>query len=335
MGFSSLISGIFGGIIGFFVGGGPVGAAKGFAIGFGMSVAMNALAPDMPSPGQPQTAELAFPTTQEGANIPDILGTTKLSGNIFQYFGNRYVEVKEDSGGGGCGGGGGGGDVVTGYKYYLSWSMGICLGPVDTLYAIYAGDILVWSGELNRPDSGGLETFVVGISGDKAGTMFEIPASEEDSPLVGTVYFYFGTTDQAINTTMQGEISNTPAYRGLCYAFFDDCYIGDYNRLPPVKFIIGKFPQLTFNENEIINTYDYNPAHALWYIMTNDLMAGLPEEYVDETTFSDVADTLLAEERGISILFDRQQTMLSYVETILNHVSGMMRYGCSGDLADE
>lgn len=331
MSIQNLISGVIGATLGFFMGGGPIGALKGFAIAFSMSLAMDALAPDMPSPGQPQTAELAFPTTQEGANIPDILGTTKLSGNIFQYFGNRYVEVKEDSGGKG----GGGGDVTTGYKYYLSWAMGICLGPSDYLYAVYAGDDLVWSGELEKPASGGLEILNLGMTSKENPFGGVMVVEDEDAPIIGNMYFYFGTDDQEINTIMQGEISNTPAYRGLCYAFFDDCYIGDYNRLPPVKFIIGKFPQLTFNENEIINTYDYNPAHAMWYIMTNDLMAALPEEYVDGITFSDVADILLDEERGISILFDRQQTMLSYIETILNHVSGMMRYGCSGDLADE
>ena len=325
MSFGNFVSGVFGGIVGFFVGG-PVGAAWGFGIGFGMSVAMDALAPDMPSPGQPQTAELAFPSAKEGLNIPDILGTTKLSGNIFQYFGSRVVEIKEEGGGKGVGGD----EYTTGYHYYLSWAMGICLGSVDYLYAVYAGDDLIWTGELVRPTSGGLEIVPLGDEVTKAEEIIGGSAGG-----IGNMYFYFGTDDQTANSKMVGNISNTPPYRHLCYAFFDDNYIGNYNRLPAIKFIVGKFPQLTFNANEVIDTYDYNPAHAIWYIMTNELMANLPEEFMDEITFSDVADTLLSETRGISILFDRQQTALAYLENIMNHIGAIMRYACDGDLSDE
>jgi len=450
MSFSTIFSGISYGIIGFMVGG-PMGAAAGFAIGIGVGLLMDALAPDAPSPGQPQTAELAFPTATEGLNIPDVLGTTKLSGNIFQYFGNRTVEITEEQEGGK--GHGGGDDVVTGYEYYLSWAMGICLGPVDYLYAIYAGDDVCWSGNLARPASGGLEIITLAISeyeeseedksysrslpydslvsegdyGDYyqytfisqtfSGTnenpfaafdeypertfefarlnlyistpyfpeennyyspgyvtyishtwdpnthLFKIivdnpiqydldsgeafshfvlvmygtvtVATTDEEITMGTAYFYFGTDDHAINSKMQGDIANTPAYRHLCYIFFDDNFIGNFNRVPAMKFIVGKFPQLDFNANETIDTYDYNPAHAIWYIQTNHWMAQLPEEYMDATTFSDVADTLLAEGRGISILFDRQQTALAYMETILDHIGGVMRYSATGDLSEE
>lgn len=446
MSFGNIFSGIGYAIVGFAIGG-WAGAAYGFAIGFGMSLLMDALAPDMPSPGQPQTAELAFPTATEGLNIPDVLGTSKMSGNIFQYFGNRVVEITEEQEGGK--GGGGSQEVTTGYEYYLSWAMGICLGPVDYLYTIFAGDDVVWSGNLARPDSGGLETITltiteyeesevdksysesisygnlssegyygayyqysftglssnpfsafddnpttrtlndallflyingalpgqvgeysyVGFSSyishtwDSATGLFRIildnpisytlQAGETfshfllvmngtvtistvtDERTMGTAYFYFGTDDHAINTKMQGDIANTPAYRHLCYIFFDDNYIGPYNRVAAMKFVIGKFPQLDFNANNVIGVYDYNPAHAIWYIQTNDWMAQLPEEYMDAVTFSAVADTLYSEGRGISILFDRQQTALAYIENILNHVGGVMRYSATGDLSEE
>ena len=333
MSFSNFMSGVVGAIYGF-IRGGLYGAAIGFVIGFGLSLAADAMAPDMPSPGQPQTSKLNFPSADEGINIPDVLGTTKLTGNFFQYFGNRTVEVKEETGGKG----GGGEEVVTGYKYYLSFAMGICLGPVDYLYAVYSGDELIWSGALQRPASG-LEIVPLGDPlpfklGD-AIVATTVGVSSTPATEIGNMYFYYGTDNQAINSKMAGDISNTPPYRGLCYAFFDDIYIGGYNRVPALKFVIGKFPQLSFNENEVIYTYDYNPAQAIWYVMTNDLMANLPEEFMDEVTFSDVADTLLAEERGVSILFDRQQTSLAYIETILNHVGGLVTYGCDSDLADE
>ena len=334
MSFSNFLSGLAGAFYGFLQGG-PPGAAVGFIIGFGMSVAADALAPDMPSPGQPQTSKLNFPSADEGINIPDVLGTTKLSGNFFQYFGNRKVEVKEETGGKG----GGGEEVVTGYKYFLSFAMGICLGPVDYLYAVYVGDDLLWSGALERP-AGGLEIVplgddipVKGVLGAAIQAVAMDAVTSSTNP--GNMYFYFGTDNQPTNSKMAGNIPNTPPYRGLCFAFFDDNYIGGYNRVPSIRFIVGKFPQLAFNENETIDDYDYNPSHAIWYIMTHDLMANLPEEFMDEITFSGVADVLLTEERGVSILFDRQQTSLAYIETILNHVGGIMQYGCDSNLADE
>jgi len=451
---SAIFSGITYGIIGF-LWGGPWGAVAGFAIGMGIGLLMDALAPDVPSPGQPQLAELAFPSAVEGLNIPDVLGTTKLSGNIFHYFGNRTVELTQEVEGGK--GTGGGEDVVTGYEYYLSWAMGICLGPIDKLHAVYAGDEVVWSGNLSRPISGDYE--IISLTGGdltyqdvdrvwhqslpysslvsqgphgssyryifsglytgrmettsvlanpfgmvddfssrtinsstlslyvtnsdtnitrSIGTVNYVnriwdPVSQlctviVDNPLLytlepneyydyfyihidgtetiawvepgdernmGNAYFYFGTSNQTINTKMQGDIANTPAYRYLCYVFFDDNFIGNFNRAPAMKFIVSKFPQLGFNENEIINTYDYNPAHAIWYIQTNHWMAQLPEEYMDEVTFSEVADTLYSEGRGISILFDKQQTALAYMETILDHVGGVMRYSATGDLSEE
>ena len=457
MSFGNFLSAIGYGIMGFLYGG-PVGAYIGFVVGFGISLAMDALAPDMPSPGQPNLSELSLPTADEGLNIPDILGTTKLSGNIFQYFGSNTVEVTEQMETGGKGGRGDTQTVVTGYKYYLSWAMGICLGPVDTLFSIYFGDILVYSGDLARPDNGlsiidltsatdpptydtrtGTRTtytrtldialasrgYIAGgyqyvlWSDDDATVgfvdkllqdsytdytvtaymyrtfpqdggvrtspgkhvfswtfdpvtkknyivvadpfddlwlgwppdydqdkvqftiMFEVDYEETyeipsaAGPSSGTMYFYYGTDNQPVNAKMQVNIANTPPYRGLCYAFFDNVCIGNYNRMPAIKFVIGKFPEHSFNNQHRIGDFDYNPAHAIWYVKSDSRMAGLPEEYLDSISFNAAANILSTEGRGIGILFDRQQTAMAYITTILEHANAILRYSSSGDLKDE
>ena len=446
MSLGNFLSAIGYGIMGFMYGG-PWGAAVGFVVGFGISLAMDALAPDMPSPGQPNLSELSLPTADEGLNIPDILGTTKLSGNTFQYFGNNTVEVTEEVETGGKGGGDSE-TVTTGYKYYLSWAMGICLGPVDTLFSVYAGDSLVYEGDLPRPDSGvsvvtlsaldveygtrsgsvvgwtpaldtglvsegwtlggyqyvltdeivgglirlsfttstvtaylhytdpsdgvvytspgkplldytldsiaGTETWLVATPFD--GFMSWPPSNPVDrknykmSVIVnyteeyaipqagsdmGTMYFYYGNDSQPVNTKMQANIPNTPPYRGLCYAFFDNVYIGQYNRMPAIKFVVGKFPEHSFNNQHRIGDFDYNPAHAIWYVKSNSRMADLPEEYLDSISFNAAANTLATEGRGVSILFDRQQTAMAYISTILEHANAILRYSSSGDLKDE
>jgi len=186
MSFSNLMSGISYGVMGFMVGG-WYGAAVGFAIGIAMSLAMDALAPDVPSPGGPEISELSYPSAQEGLNIPDVLGTTKLSGNIFQYFGSRVVELEEDAGSKGIGGGG---SFVTGYEYYLSWAMGICLGPIDCLYTVYSDNDVLWSGELQRPVSGGVEVIDLTLGESVESVVgVTVTASVEYSKLASEGYY--------------------------------------------------------------------------------------------------------------------------------------------------
>ncbi len=74
-----------------------------------------------------------------------------------------------------------------------------------------------------------------------------------------------------------------------------------------------------------INTYDYNPAHALWYIM--ETMVGFPASWLHDASFLSAAATLHAEGRGISMLFDKAQSALAYIATILEHINGILYYG--------
>ena len=39
---------------------------------------------------------------------------------------------------------------------------------------------------------------------------------------------------------------NTP-YRNMCYAYFDDCLLGGFNRCPTIKFILRKSPACSFD----------------------------------------------------------------------------------------
>jgi len=186
------------------------------------------------------------------------------------------------------------------------------MGPVDTLYTIYNGDDVVWSGELNRPVAGGEETIV--LTG------------------MGSMTFYFGTDDQVANATIGSKLAdstlNTP-YRHLCWAFFNDCCTGSRECIPTMKFVLRKSPVFAFNANEVVGTYDYNPAHAKYYIL-NTLLE-IPIAYLDGAgSFSDEADTLHTEGHGISILFGSQTPAMSYLESILGHTDGIIRWGNDG-----
>lgn len=418
MSLGTVLGGAVGGIIGFFVSGmNPMGAIYGASIGAGIGYAIDPLTPDAPVPGNPDDGTEIMQSTI-GDPIKDVLGTAKINGHLLTFGGERVVENYEEQSSGK--GGGGADDTLTGYSYYMSWAVGICLGPIDTLYAVYRNDEVVWSGELNCPVSGGKETIVLsegyddpeiiddcvpseayieytdpcaglvgldeyecqeqyawyytedqdpcdglvgldlaecedfwawwyaqttpweGLIGmDKEDKKLQYPwvvehaavtcEPAETSGLIGSMDFYFGTADQALNTNLglllDDPTLNTP-YRNLCWAFMDDNYIGDYNRAPTITFVIRKSPVLSFSTDQAIQTYEYNPAHAIWYILNT--LSGLPVSWLNDAAFLVVADTLKTESRGICIAFKEQQSALTYLTEILAHIDGILRYDTDG-----
>lgn len=316
MSVGQVIGGAVGTVAGFFIGG-PIGAVVGGTLGVGVGGFID------PAPvnklGEPDLQELSITTAKEGDVIPDLLGISKIKGNILSHWGNTSEEIKQSVGGKG----GGGGDVTTGYKYYLSWIQGICIGPVDTLRTIYKGEDPVWAGKIERPVSGGQETI----------SLFDYSDNDGNGTLLGTVTFYFGTNDHALNSDFEDGLSDSTLnipYRNLCYAYFDNILLGEANRVPVYSFVIEKRPVLAFNSNETINTFDYNPAHALWWII--EKMTDLPTSFIDTTTFDAVADTLYDEDFGVSILFNKATSANDYINNILFHIGAIKYYDTDAKL---
>lgn len=307
---------VVGAVIGFYIGGpggALVGGLYGMSLGFAAGMYIDPMTPDVPSTTAPLPAGAEVMTTVVGDPLPDLTGTAKITGHLLCFGKERTETVYAESGGGSKGGGSSPDPQVSGYKYYMSWAVGIVAGPIDALYAIYKNNDVVWEGNLTLPsDSFGQETIV--LDG------------------MGSATFYFGTDDQIANTNV-GEIIgddtlNSP-YRHFCWCFLDDCYIGDYNRAPTMKFILRKSPAVAFSEDSgVIQIYDYNPMHSIWYIL-HDLV-GLPETWSHSDDFAAAAITLADEDRGISCLLVSQQSAVSYLESINGHIDGIIRYGSDG-----
>lgn len=420
------------GVIGF-MWGGPPGAFAGVALGIGLSLVTQRLAPDSQTPGAPQVQELQLPTATEGAPIFDLLGISKFTGNLIHYWGNRREEVTE-SVEAAKGSKGSGDEYVVGYRFYLSWIMGFCLGPLDMLYTIYANDQVIYDGALACPSSGGKEIISLGqlatdfeeqnnaytdwyptngytypkawVVGDPWAKMSSYYGAQEvnsticwtwgnedrtacslisshtyqpwnniteitfvdpcidpltgqeplagqsclirvsftyqqgsssDPNSMGNLHFYFGTDDQLAESLAASHVSsgyNIP-FRGLCYGFFNDCYIGRYNRMPHIKIVGRKTPSKSFSSKNIINGYDYNPSHAIYHILTDKYHAGLDSNYIESSSFITAANTLFSESLGVSILFNNQNTAKQYIKTVLDHIRGVVTYSSGMDLKDE
>lgn len=304
MSLGGLAGAVVGGAIGFFVGG-PVGAAIGAGLGAGLGLILDPVEPDAPTPGDP--GSVTVNTAKEGSPIPDALGTVKLNANIIWSCCERSVEVTSEVEGGK--GGSQTQEVSQGFEYFLSWAVAICKGPITRLYTIYANDKIVWHGDLEPPASGGMIT--LSLDG------------------MGACDFYFGTDDQAPNDYVGARISDStlnPGYRGLCYAVLKDNSLGSYNRAPSLFFVVEKNPSFPALSNEYfpIESFDYNPAYAAYYILNK--MTGLSSDYLDPDDFDEAARKLWGEARGLSIGFTRAQDALTYIESILIHVSAGLRW---------
>ena len=133
------------------------GASFGLAIG----MMIDPMTPDISGLGIPDQQENIM-SAEVGTPLPDLAGTAKITGHLLFYGNERSEPVYYTS----SSSGGKGTDAenekrITGYRYYMTWGLGICVGPIDTLFAVYRNEDLVWSGELDAPVSGGKETIVL------------------------------------------------------------------------------------------------------------------------------------------------------------------------------
>lgn len=320
MSVKGVIGGVVGGVAGFIVGG-PAGAVIGFGLGMGLGMMMDPLEPDVAdTPGQGQIQKMDIPTAAFGDPLPDFVGTVKLAGNIIQSWGHRVVEVTEQQStpGGKAGGGTQEQTVVVGYKHHLSWLHAFAYGPdpVDTVWAVLFDEKVVWYGELTDDDEDGEETVQLG------------DASGEN---LGSMTFYFGTSNQVPNSKAAAALDDPnlgSAYRGACYVLFDDIMIGGYARLPSIKIVMSKWPAIpTLGDSSlaIVNTLDYNPAFAIWYISENH--TEIPTSFLNSASFTSSATYFVGVDNpavGVSLVLNRQVVSETYIEAIMNHVGASL-----------
>lgn len=284
----------------------------GFTLGSAIGSYIDPIASDTNGLGSPQNSKIDITTCEEGDPIPDLIGISKLSGNVIGYWRPRTEEVRS----GGKGGKGGSNSKkegqVTGYKYYLTWAVMFCEGPVDAVEAIWADtDTCVWKGPVYRPSAGagGYQTIVI--------------------PEVGTCRFYFGTSDHQNESRMDCWLADptlNPSYRHFAYAFFDDCCVGPAQKMPTMSFVIRKTPSAL--TTDLVDVHDYNPASGVYYILNSKL--GVDSSLLDSTSFEASNSVLLSMIFGINMLMDQYQPATAYIESLLSHMDGLLTFQNDG-----
>lgn len=193
---------VFGGVVG-----GPTGAQIGFLAG---SLLGTVLFPEKTK--GPRLDDLKVMTSGYGLNVKVIFGTLRTAGNVFWA---EDIEEDVDSRRTGLFG-----PKVKEYKYFLTFAVGICEGPMDAVLRIWANGDLIY---------------------DKR-------AGERAIKLKGLSFtFYPGSETQAVDPLIDAEVTArlgagyTPAYRGLCYIVFNRFPLAEYsNQVPNIEIEIAQ-----------------------------------------------------------------------------------------------
>ncbi|MCZ7641384.1 MAG: hypothetical protein M5U12_38180 [Verrucomicrobia bacterium] len=193
-------------------------------------------------------------TDEHGRPVPYLAGRARLGLTwISEPWGVRSVPVRKKVGKK---------TQTTGYNYYASFAGLLCLGPVQTLHAILVDDELAWNGPLQAGTSDHAEITVEGR---------------------GALTLYWGTATQTADADLAASGVAHPAYRGQCYAVFNDWLLGENRaQVPNLEFELSRVPTVDWLGIAAALNGEVNPVAALAELFTDSRFgAGLPLALLD------------------------------------------------------
>lgn len=215
---------------------------------------------------------------------------------------------------------GSGGGQTIGYKYSMGMHMILCHGPVDKLSRIVVGEREAWGGSvtanttitINKPELFGGE--------------------QKEGGIVGSVDIMMGASDQTPNSYLISQLGAImPAFRGVVSAVLRKVYVCAMSPYPkPWAFLVTRNPKSWYPAKAVIDGShpdggSANAAHIIYETLTHpDWGMGYSEAALDLSTFQAMADTLYAENFGLSFVLNSTDSIESFLYTVLTHVNGML-----------
>lgn len=305
----------------------------------------------------PGASDFQGPRVEDGAVIPIGYGTFTVS-PIVPWWGDVVPkEVKK-------GGLAGLGDQVVGYDYYVGVQAILCWGPIDKLIDIVFNDtksvanaglqgIPAIPQTLREPftlegDTGGALALPHTPLFPDAAQGFDlyvgsIHGGYEQGGVAGIVRFFWGGDAQFASgyldahQTLPVGATTISAWPQLCYAVFEAFWWGRNPTLPPVRFVVQRCPRVIpdgsgglHGLHEIVGSdglQNANPAHMIWELLTDTgpRGVGVAAALLDAPSFRAAADTLHAEDFGLSLVFDGSESAWDGVEEIIRHIGAALR----------
>lgn len=234
--------------------------------------------------------------------------------------------------------------VTVGFEYYMGAHMVVCLSPennpVDELSGIYAAKRTVFNGQRYESDFR-IEGFRPREIYVPVGSPAPITNNERvllaqpdlfggkkrEGGIIGYIDVLFGGAAQAKNAYLQSMLGNAiPAFRGLLSVVLNRCYISAMTPYPKpwafkVKRIAGKS---WYPSKANINNGSANPIHMIYEALTEEWAMGYPTSIVNDANFKAAADTIYAENFGLSMVLAGQDTIEKFIQSILNHINAIL-----------
>ncbi|MCI6989391.1 MAG: phage tail protein [Campylobacter sp.] len=200
---------------------------------------------------------------------------------------------------------------VIGFAYFLGMAVAVATKVDELIKFKFKGDVVK---EPHLKSSGSFEAKTGQQMGGGNGS------GNKDSK----IYFYDGTQTQA-DPYIAKQTGSSMCYKNTSY-FVINGFIGDNVSSCPEYSIIAKRTKLgvSFDINDTLSDIngDINPAHALWYILTSKIK--LSEEFLDSSSFLNVAKALKNEGFGVSFVMSRSNEAKEWIKEILRTIDGVL-----------
>lgn len=232
-------------------------------------------------------------------------------------------------------GGGKGKKVVVGYKYLMGAHICFCHGPIDKIKRLIVGERDAYTSALVNPTH---SSFAV-----NAPLLFG--GDSREGGVAGDVDILWGDSTQPQNAYLAAKQSAiAPAYRGLFSLVFKSFMWSSgnpYFKPPWLELVrihkgwrddtVWNPTRATITLNETINGVsvafdDMNPAHIIYQCLT-DIEWGMGYNYpdIDTTSFTACAQTLYDEGFGLSLMWENQTDIQSFIKEIIDTIDGSLR----------
>lgn len=224
--------------------------------------------------------------------------------------------------------------------YHLSFHLGFCTGPVDSLQAIFMKEKVVHDEEM----FGGDKIYV-----DKP-ELFG--GHQREGGVKGDIHFRDGSFSQLVPTAFAErvglDVDDCPAFRGIASLYFlgPEPGVGfkvssNYPNVPPVaarltraSWPLGGGKEIIEHVTEDTVYYNSNPAHIIYECLVDKIwgMGGSPA-LIDTASFRACADTLYEENFGLSMKWVRSSTIEAFIQEVLDHINALFFFNPRTGLA--
>lgn len=217
--------------------------------------------------------------------------------------------------------------ITVGFKYYMDLHMLAGRGPMDELCEIKVGDRTAWKGSVK-----GNSSFFISQPSLFGGTKGEGGIEGQFDVMMGGP----GQVKSAgLAKLLQGK---QPEFRGIVSFFFSGMVTAMNSYPKPWKFLLRRctsgwdggtwYPEKAriilkgyYDDGTTRDIHAMNPAHIIYECLTNRSWGlGRNRSLFLDDSWRKAADTLYEEGFGLCIRWGRQDTLLSFVQTVIDHI---------------